>query len=293
MQLQRIFSYDLEKYETSNNVPISKFIIEKVNNILKNIDYNEIYNYPDIRRSEEIIKNIFNSELYFNFGVDAIIKDIFSIFNGKKIYFEEPNYGMVPVYSKLYNHTLTTIQEADIIYIANPNGMTCKKQNNEEILNLLKSTKSFVVLDLSYDVYTYNNFNEFVNFINETLKYNCIVLFGMSKILGLPSERVGIAVSNENSDIMKKLKLYSQPYQICAVSNILFQNLFKPEIINKHVNIIKNSKEFYIEKYSDVIEYNTDGPFLILNKEIDYKTKNVGNHYRFSIIDKNLKESNV
>jgi hypothetical protein len=41
------------------------------------------------------------------------------------------------------------------------------------------------------------------------------------------------------------------------------------------------------------IEYNTDGPFLILNKEIDYKTKNVGNHYRFSIIDKNLKESNV
>ena len=264
-----------EKFRTTNNVPVSKYILSESNKILKNIKFEDIYNYPNHDIDIPFIKN----ELYIHYGVDGIIKDLLYVFRNKSIYFEKQNYRMVEYYADCYGLTYTPFENADVVYISNPNGVLLKKLNNNEIKEMIKDKSKIFILDLSYDIYTYENTLDFFSFIEEITCENVFILFGLSKMLGLPALRVGFCIGK---DVFSE---FHQPWQITQISKIFVQKLFNIETISKHVKIIQESKKYFEKKFKDQIIFETDGPFLALSFE--GREQNTS-FKRFSIIDKKL-----
>lgn len=265
-------------YRTDNNVSISKYILD----LIKNIKLNEnIYQYSynfDINK----LNQFFNVD-YINFGVDGIIRDLFYLNSNKTIYYETPNYMMIEKYAKTFNLKLTNFENADILYIAYPNGATLKFPNFETFE--IKKYNKTVILDLSYYIYTCKDYTTFINFVEKCKELNYYVLFGASKILGLPGLRVGFCKC-KNPEIFN---IIHQPWQISSPSKLILDEIWKPNIINKHIEIIKNSKEYFYNKYKSFIQFNTDGPYIAFNLDFkDLQTRNYEKYLRFSVIDKDL-----
>lgn len=262
---------------TDNNVCISKFIYNKT----FKIKTKDIFQYE---RNFDIEMNnkLYNVD-YLNFGTDGIIRDILFLNKNKKIFFEEPTYMMVPKYSREFNLTRTSFEEADVVYVSYPNGAKLTLPNFE-----IKKYNKTIILDLSYYIYLCDNFEEFLDFANKCKQLGYFVLFGASKILGLAGLRVGMCLYN-NKEIFNEIH---QPWQITSVSKIILDKLWNSKTINKHLKVIKNSKKFFQDKFKKYIKFETQGPFLALSKDfkLPYKefARDYGDYYRFSIVDKKL-----
>jgi len=259
-----------QKFSTTNNVPVSQFILDKLDDILKTIQAENIYQYPNHNLHFDFLK----IQPYVNFGIDGIIRDIFMNYRNDNIFYDLKNYRMVSFYAEFFNMNSVNYKEAKVVYISNPNNVTLKKIDNTKILKMIKDQSKRFIIDLSYDIYNYNTVNDFFIFVNQITQKNTFVLFGLSKILGLPGMRVGFCLTE--NDIFTK---FHQPWQITSISKTIVNKLFNIDIMQKHVDIIKKSKDKFTQTLE--VQLNGDGPFLGLkSKDKEFK--------RFSIIDYDL-----
>ena len=104
-------------------------------------------------------------------GIDGALKIIFeSIANieKKKLYTVYPTYGMIDVYSKIYNFKLIKYQnkndflkknnQGNIIYIANPNSPSGEYIFNNEIKKIISyNSNNLVIIDEAYIDFTEQN----------------------------------------------------------------------------------------------------------------------------------------
>ena len=280
---------DGEKYRTDNNVPISKYILD----IFEDIDHSVNYSYPNtptiysLLEELDILHTIKNTIL--GSGVDGIIKDLFCLFSGKNVYYDLPNYGMVDVYSKSFRcNRVDELQSADLVYMSIPNPSCDVYTNFDELVSIIKNNKNITfVVDYSYEMYNssqlYKFFDKVHNLINN---YNVIVLYGTSKMLGLPSIKMGIGVTN-NFQLFRLLRSIMQPHPISSFGINVMEEVLNYNTINKHIQIINISKMKIKKMYRDIIIGDTFGPYVFLMDDVG-GCKKIDNYYRLTVIDEEL-----
>lgn len=259
-------------FKTDNNVPASKFILDYD----VNINFYNIYQY-----CSDINPELYGCD-YINFGTDGIIRDLFNYFRGLSIYYDLPNYKMIDVYANLFKMKLTNINQADVVYVTYPNGCTL----NFPRYNIWELTNKIKIIDLSYYIYTSqcSDFTDFQHMVEKLKSKGFFVIYGPSKTLGLPGLRVGFCNTNNLEPFNT-----TQPWQITSHSKLVIDSLWNKPIIDKHTDIIKKSKQYFIDKFRSFLIFDTEGPFLALSKDFNtYDTRDFGHYKRFSVIDKDL-----
>lgn len=273
--------YHKRGINTANNVPITSHVLFKSFNITIEEIYQYSYNFDS-----QLLNRFFDTD-YLNFGTDGIIRDLFYLNGGKLVWFEKPNYMMVENYAKTFNLTYTDLNKADVVYISYPNGATCKfpKIDLSNIKNKVK------ILDLSYYIYTLKSkfpFQTFMEKVEEFKQMGFYVLYGASKILGLPGLRVGMC-KTLTPEVFSKIH---QPWQITSVSKLILDKCWNADLINKHVKTIQKSKKQLEHEFSDYIAFKTDGPFLALKKTFkplyENQVKEYPDYYTMTVVERSL-----
>lgn len=263
--------------------------IKKINQIINSKNYTKYPKYitkiiNQISKREKIKNNMIS----IHPGIDGCLKAIFENFQMKrKIQLNSisPTYGMISVYSKMFNFKLNNIIEnynlvkkifsrnPSIIYIANPNSPSGNLISYNDLIKIFKiceRKKIFLIIDEAYI-----DFSKQKSFVSEVKKSKfLIVLKSYSKSFGLPGIRVGYMVSNsKNIDNFGKLRsIYDVSSLSLAVINYFEQNY---KIVENYLQLIKENKIF-IEKICIKLKIKyriTHGNFFYLTfkKNLTYK----------------------
>ena len=187
-------------------------------------------------------------------GMDYAIK-VFGE-EGKTILCVTPSFGMYKVYGEMVgmnakllnyekdftfdvNKILSSINSSiGIVVLVNPNmpiGNVYKTEDIERIVKKAHNHNVLVIIDEAY-YYFYNESS--VDLIE---KYdNVLILRTFSKMLSIPSLRIGAIISNP--DIIKCINNYKPHYTVNSVAL-----LFGEEIIENYERVLKELKESYEE----------------------------------------------
>lgn len=271
----------------------SKNELNKINKAILSKNYTK---YPknidklklQISRRENIDKEMIS----IHPGTDGSLKSIFESLDKNRIIKLNsiyPTYGMVEVYSKIFNFKLNRIHEDDnfdklvfknkpkIVYIANPNSPSGNLINTKRLFAILKKCekkKIFLILDEAY--IDFSDQGSFAKYVKE-YKF-LIVLKSYSKTFGLPGIRVGYILSNpHNIALFSKLRSIYDVSSLSLVVVSFFEKNY--QIIEKYLKSISDNKK-YIEKFCLKNNFNyriTQGNFfyLIFKKKMIKKIQNI------------------
>ena len=255
--------------------------------VKKKISSYDLSAYPDIERIYKLLSKLLKipkEMIVLTAGSDIAIKTCFELFTekNKKIITITPTFGMIDVYSKLYNLkqikinykrdlTLDTPKllkslnkNISLVIIANPNSPTGTIIEKKILINLIKKMNSLnvpILLDEAYFGF-YNN-----TYIKYVKKYkNLIIARTFSKSFGLAGIRMGYLVANTN--VAKNLYKYKPMYEINSIGCLILEIILKnKKILNDHINQIKLGKKYFIQELNKMkIEHlKTYGNFIHIN----------------------------
>jgi len=262
------YNFDRSKYlrldRNERTIPFNKKILKDLKNYISN---SIVQSYPI---TTDNLRNLISqkekiSKKYINIvpGSDGAIKYIFESFfrNKKKVITSiHPTYGMIDVYSRIYNYKIVKVKENTsgqkinnffskkslFIYIANPNQPSGKSIDLIDILKIIKKAKkngTYVVIDEAYI-----DFSKFKSAASLVLKFNnLIILKSLSKSFGIAGLRVGYIIAN--SEINKTLNVVRSPYDISSfsikVAEYFLKNLYISRAFIKQIN---DTKKFLIKE---------------------------------------------
>ncbi len=214
--------------------PPSEHTVNSINRC--EVENLKLYSDPTCKVLKEKIAEKFDvlpENVYVGNGSDECLNFFFMSFcdNDKKVVFPDITYGFYNVFAQLYGIDYKEIPlTADFsvnandymdaganVVIANPNAPTGKTISLDEIENIIKTNKDYiVVIDEAY-----------VDFggqsaINLTKKYdNLLVVRTFSKSYSLAGARLGFAVGNKEiiSDL-EMIKYSTNPYNINRLTQI-------------------------------------------------------------------------
>ena len=234
----------------------------------KSINTFQLTAYPDIDKIYSLLAKKYKlskNMICLTAGSDVALKTCFEYFTREndRIITLTPTFGMVEVYSKLYN--LKNIQinydknlklnlkklilnikkNISLIIIANPNsptGTIINPKKLEKIIEKSNRLKVPVVIDEAY--YGFYKFS----YIKHIKKYsNLIITRTFSKVFGLAGLRAGFLVANPS--VAKNLYKYKPMYEINSLSCLAIEFLLKnPKIITKHLKEVSQGKKFLIKE---------------------------------------------
>ncbi|MFZ5968178.1 MAG: histidinol-phosphate transaminase [Bacillota bacterium] len=239
-----------------------------IQNILK-IDINR---YPDtdsddLRREIGGLIGLEKKNIMCGNGSDELIKIIIETFVDKDdcVIIHTPTFGMYKVFTTIAGGQVVEIQsdadfavktdeiiqqanarKAKLIFLCNPNNPTGNVIPKKDILKILQSTESVVVVDEAY----YEFLEETV--IEEVLKSNrLIVLRTLSKAFALAGARIGYAAAHES--LMDILYCVKPPYNLNVFSQILGEIMLQnQELVAKSVIKIKHEKTKLLERLNGI-----------------------------------------
>ena len=246
------------------NFPFSKKIIA---NLKEKINNYSLQSYPADKKclANKIAKLEKIDLKYIEIvpGSDSAIKYIFELFSFKKSGLSSifPTYGMIDVYSKIYQSKLVKIKpqsnekfdfkkyftkKVGWIYIANPNqpdGSIITKKNIIEVIKYANKKKILVVIDEAYI-----HFSAQASLTNYVKRFNnLVILKTFSKFPGLAGLRIGYLIGNP-----KFIKLFNTVRPIFDTSSIsiLIAEYFldNKKIGKNHLKEIKLSKKYMIKE---------------------------------------------
>ena len=280
--------------------------LKKINNIFQSNNYTK---YP--KNIKKIITAISKRErinekcISIHPGIDGCLKAIFeSLENNKKIKLNSiyPTYGMIEVYSKLFNFKLKKISEnsnfqrniflgnPNVIYVANPNspsGNLIKTKNLIEIIRFCEKNKIYFIIDEAYIEFSHQK--SFAQYIK---KFQfLIILKSYSKTFGLPGIRTGYILSNQRN--IKKFGKLKSIYDVSSLSLAVVYFFEKNySIINNYLNLIKKNR-LYIKKicFKQKLKYRiTEGNFFYLTFRNKITNKLIKTLIRKKILVKKINE---
>jgi histidinol-phosphate aminotransferase len=238
----------------------------RVNNLLKNFDYNTLRLYPDPESSEfkTILSKYYNldkDQIFIGNGSDEILALSFITFFNRddKILFPDITYSFYDVYSNLFRVKYKKIPlninfEIDIndynldakgIIIANPNAPTGIYLEKKKIEKLIQNNKGkMIIVDEAYIDFGGESCIDLID------KYeNLLIVRTLSKSRSLAGIRMGFALGNR--EIIKglnKIKNSFNSYTINRLSERIAIESFKDEeyykeCLNKIINTRNNMKD--------------------------------------------------
>jgi len=232
---------------------------EKVNNFEKKllnkikITSFDLSAYPETGKIYKYLSNYLKvpkAQLVLVPGSDFGLRICFEYFcsnKNKKIITLNPTFGMVEVYSKLYNIKQIKINynkdfklnydelikninsKISLIILANPNSPTGTILLKEQMFKIIAKADKYgvpVLVDEAY--YGFYNYS----YINSLRKFkNLLILRTFSKAFGLAGLRAGYLISSKK--IVNELEKFRPMYEInslaCKFLEIFFKNLVIPE----------------------------------------------------------------
>ncbi len=297
--INRDLSLRLDKNEMTSS--LTNFFLSKIK---KKIDTHTLTTYPEVNKIYKLIakKNgVDEKSIVVTAGSDIAIKNCFELFVEKnsQVISAQPTYGMVNVYSKLFQAKQVKIsfdknlelktdnlikkisEKISLIIIANPNSPTGKiirKDQIMKILNIAKKNNVYVLIDECYFDYSGETC------LNLIKKYkNLIVSRSFSKS-GLAGCRIGYLISN--TKISQLLYKFRPLYEISNFSVKALELFLKYKIGENYSKELKKGKnlliKFFKKKNINFFQSNTN---FILIKLKSRKS--------IEIISKNLKKSNI
>lgn len=159
-----------------------------------------------------------------------------------------------------------------IIYVCNPNNPTGTYLPKSEILKLINSVSSeiLIVIDEAYGEYGDENFYSFIPEINNYP--NLLVLKTFSKIYGLASLRLGYAVANE--DLILNLWKTKQPFNVNQAAQVGgLAALDDIDFVKKSIEMNNRGKKYIYNELNRLgLEYyETQANFICINMKKDCK----------------------
>lgn len=242
----------LNANESPFNLP--KEVMEEIQKEITNFEFSR---YPDtdntiLREALAKAYNISVEQVTCGVGSDELIDDIFKavVSDNDVVLTIKPSFSMYKQVSKIHDAKFVEIDLKDdftydvdkviegikehnpkLIFLCSPNNPTGCILERNDLIRIIESTKSLVVVDEAYIEFSKENNLDLVD------KYdNVILLRTFSKIYSLASMRCGYAISNKsNIDVIDTVKA---PYNLNVMTQ-LFASV-----------VIKNK-----DKYKTNIEY--------------------------------------
>ena len=244
------------------NERIKPFGKKIISNLREIIDDNILQSYPTT--SQKLINLISRKEKlnnkYINLvpGSDSAIKYIFETLSGKnnKVVSIYPTYGMIDVYSKIYQLKLekfyenkienfflnSTYNKVAFLYIANPNqpsGKIIKKDLINKIIKKARSKNKYIIIDEAY--IDFSNQKSCSQMVKEYK--NLIILKTFSKSTGIAGLRIGYMICNPN--ISKIINVIRPIFDISYFSlKVAEYFLLNRKILKNYLKEIKVCKKF-------------------------------------------------
>ena len=273
------------------------------NSVLKKLKFSsfDLAAYPETGFIYKILAKklgVSKDQLILTPGSDFGIKTCFEYFcnNNKKKSFIgfEPTFGMVDVYSKLYNIKKINIKynkkldidtnyilkkinkKISMILLANPNSPTGTIIDEKNILKIIGKAKKFqipVVIDEAYNGFYKKSYLSFIKKFK-----NLIILRTFSKSYGLAGLRAGYLISNKS--LIKEMCKFRPMYEInsiaCKVISILLKN---PSIEKKYVLETFKGKSYFqkelkkleiefLRTYANFIHINLKSKKKLIEKKL-------------------------
>ncbi|OHW62252.1 histidinol-phosphate aminotransferase 2 [Andreesenia angusta] len=274
------------KYKMDANESPFNIEPEIMQSIVSRLLATDINRYPDtnsmkLRKSiSEFIKVDYKNIVVGN-GSDEMIHVLLNTFVGQDevVVSHEPTFSMYGINTKVLGGRymeIPTDEEFDIeidkliavsndfgakvIILCNPNNPTGNLIPKDDILKVLDSTDSIVVVDEAYIEFGGESVVDMLS------KYDrLIVLRTFSKAFGAAGIRTGYLLSSD--EIVEKIAAVKPPYNLNSVSQIIASELMKnSDVIMENIKIIKAERDWLnaeMLKLSNIKVYKTGANFIM------------------------------
>ncbi len=275
------------------------------NTFLKKLSQEDFITYPSYQEYEQLIKKIAklnscsSSNIYFDTGSDACIKNFFQVFLNKKdeILITQPSFPMYSVYAEGFELKIKKIKfnnkneisiesicnsissKTKVVILANPNSPYGDYKNKNEISKLLKFLKKKninLILDEAYVEFSKGSMIDLLDRYS-----NLFILRTFSKAWGAAGCRVGYIISNEkNIEYLLKTQI-TFPITCVSVKFITYLIDNKKYIFDQISQSIKDRDIF-----CNLLEANNFDVIRSSTNSIHFHEKNSDNSRIVKILNK-------
>lgn len=293
--------------------PLSDVQIEKLR---AELDLQALNRYPDADALELLEAysayiGLPQNQIIAGNGSDEVLDLIYKAFTAPKdiVLSLDPSFVMYEIMSSIYNcdfrryqpeayYNLNPVNFIDyieilkpkLIFICNPNNPTGALIEPKALIEIVKSTDAYVVIDEAYGEFICDNFMDYsmLKMIDELP--NLIVLKTLSKACGLAGLRIGFGISNETN--MDKLYKCKYPYTISNLSQALgialLKSDFKETINFNRLQIIETRAKMISEfkQYKALEVFDSYSNFIWMKLDANLISKD---YFLETLLAKNIK----
>ena len=253
--------------DLSNNVCYDKYI---------NRDYEQAdTSYPDDSIAYKHLSHYYSispKNIAIGYGSCELILRIMTMYRDKRITIVKPTWQLAEMYA--IHLGMKVCDNGDILYIANPNGLTGKSLSKDQLLKLIQKYQ-LVIVDEAY-----SDFNDYSIVDIAPLLKNVIVVKTLSKTIASPGLRFGYCFANEQ--IIKQLQDCRPGYVTTGVT-ISALDCLLPQI-DLHVARMIDTRDYIENKYPIV---PSKGNYVLFkqNPRLPVKMKEVDGLFRMALTD--------
>ena len=271
-----------ERINLSNNICYDQILQNQVMSLLsKNkITFSQ---YEDESKVYKILSEFYGinpKNIAIGFGLGELIPRIFSVFKDKKFSIATPTWMMATGFCNVQNihYTEGIDYSSQVLYIANPNGMTGEYVEVKELEEYSKKFE-YVIIDEAYNDFCDHNCSMVPHSLTKT---NIIVTKTFSKSLALPGLRFGYCFSSQS--IIKKIQDIRPAGSVNSIVGRIGRELLN--LKDEHIMRMIMTRNYIENNYE--CEKSHANFVLLKNKEkfLDcFNYRKIGNLYRMSLMD--------
>jgi histidinol-phosphate aminotransferase len=254
-----------DKLNLSNAVCFDRQLIDSIT-----IDNKlSLFQYPNEYLVYQALSNYHSvpmQSLAIGFGLSELIPRIFSIYKHLTFKLITPTWQMAELYCQANKINYIKVEyknfinlnlndlytnNADLLYIANPNGVNGQQLTSAEVLKLCDYYK-VVVVDEAYGDYA-----TFSVLHNAPIRNNLIVTKTFSKSVGVPGLRLGYCVANPQ--LIKVIQDLRPGYVMTGLTTTLIDQLLM--LMPAHLQRMKETKQYLEETYKVIPSYSNSVMF--------------------------------
>jgi len=275
---------DDHRLDLSNNVCYDVVLQNQVSFLMSRQNV-QLHQYADEGRIYDVLSEYYGihpRQIAVGFGLGELIPRIFRLYRDRKFSIVTPTWmmatGICEVEGIDYVEGIDT--SADVLYIANPNGMSGQCLYTEELYEYLNKFE-LIIVDEAYGEFSTLD----ATMIDQAVAgNNVIVCKSLSKSLALPGLRFGYCFSHP--ELIKRIQDVRPSGSINTIISELGLDLFN--LMNDHIERMIETRNYIEETYDCVpsqanfVLFKNPEPFL------EYvKYRKIGNLHRMSLTDRN------
>ena len=256
----------LKKIRLEKNERVSEYNSNFLKKIKLNLKSEHISAYPEVEELYKVIAkklSVTADMIVLTAGSDIAIKNCFELLisPGDEVITLNPTYGMVDIYSRLYqakqikiNYDKNLIldktklfksinKKTNLVILANPNSPTGTIIDEKTILKVIKLCKkynSYVLIDECYFGY-YSK-----SMIKYTKSYSNLIISRSFSKIGLAGCRIGYLIASKKTS--KMLYKFRPFYELTSFSCLVLKQILKDQRIFKdYINQTLNGKIYLMK----------------------------------------------